>query len=92
MTIVEAMARACAVTVPNKKPFTEYVEHGKFGFVYPLGKPAKGADCVSQLILDDMARRNIGSSARQKILAKHSQTNAVRAYLDATRSIIETNG
>lgn len=89
MTIVEAMARACAVTVPDKRPFTEYVEHGKFGLVYPLGKPANGADCVNQLLVDEAARVEMGMRARQKVLARHSQMNALEAYVAAIEKTVD---
>lgn len=88
MTVVEAMARACAVIAPDKKPFTEYVEQGISGLVYPLGKPAQGAECVRQLLENDKLRLEIGETARGRVLAKHSQTTAIEAYIKTIQKTI----
>lgn len=87
MTVVEAMARACPVIVPDKKPFVEYVRHGETGYVYSLGHPAMGAERVVDLINSEAIRDYIGKCSREQVLSVHSQRNAVQAYVDVMRRI-----
>jgi glycosyltransferase involved in cell wall biosynthesis len=87
MTIVEAMARGCSVVVPDKKPFTEYVEHGETGCVYTLGDPAMGACVAGKILRDSTARHAMGEKAREKILRRHSLLSAMEVYLQSLDAI-----
>lgn len=70
MTVVEAMARACCVVVPDEGPFTELVEPGVSGELY-RSVSFRGAAAKVAALLDDHARRRAcGERARRSVLER----------------------
>jgi len=86
MTVAEAMARCCAVAAPNQPPFTEFVEEGRTGTLYPPG--AEGAaETVAALLADPARRAKSGKSARESILARFAPEVALEALARELRRI-----
>ena len=77
MTVAEAMARGCAVVVPERGPFDEFVAHGTTGFLYPPGSPARAAELVEMFLRDAILRRECGLNGRKAILARHGPDQAI---------------
>jgi glycosyltransferase involved in cell wall biosynthesis len=67
MTVVEAMARGCAVLVPDQGPFTEYVEEGVTGSLYRPGSARSAADRLQALLADGGLRESCGRRARRVV-------------------------
>ncbi len=79
MTIAEAMARECAVVVPDFGPFQEFVRHSEVGRAYEPGSPESAADQIGALLADRKAQQAIGKRARASILERHAPENAIGA-------------
>jgi glycosyltransferase involved in cell wall biosynthesis len=77
MTVVEAMARECAVLVPGQGPFTEYVEDGVTGSLYPPGSLRAAADRLQDLLADGRLRAACGRQARRTVLARFAPDKAL---------------
>ncbi|HKV10301.1 MAG TPA: glycosyltransferase family 4 protein [Thermoanaerobaculia bacterium] len=77
LTVAEAMARQCAVVVPNQAPFTEFVEEGVSGSLFQPGSPESAAGCVRGLLRDAERRRACGRRGRQTILARFAPEPAL---------------
>lgn len=86
MTVAEAMARGCAVAVPNQPPFTEFVEEGRTGCFFPPG-PEGAAEQVASLLADPARRAESGRNARESILARFAPEVALEALARELRRI-----
>ncbi|NIM93490.1 MAG: glycosyltransferase [Anaerolineales bacterium] len=88
MTVAEAMARACAVIVPSKGPFSEFVNDHEHGFAYEVGASKLGADRVETLIEDHDLRAKFGADGRESILKTHSPEVALEVLVKELRRVI----
>jgi glycosyltransferase involved in cell wall biosynthesis len=77
LTVAEAMARRCAVVVPDQQPFTEFVEEGVSGSLFRPGSPESAADRVRELLGDAARRREYGRRGRETILARFAPEPAL---------------
>jgi glycosyltransferase involved in cell wall biosynthesis len=77
MTVVEAMARGCAVLVPDQGPFTEYVEEGVTGSLYRPGSARSAADHLQALLADGGLREACGRRARVSVLERFAPEPAL---------------
>lgn len=89
MTVAEAMARGCAVVVPDQPPFPEFVEEGRTGSFYPPGSTEAAADRVEALLADSARRADRGQQARESILARFAPEPALA---ELARALRETAG
>jgi glycosyltransferase involved in cell wall biosynthesis len=81
MTVAEGMARACAVVVPSKGPFQEFVKPEVHGLHYRLGTPNDGAKQIIKLLQDDQFRVACGMRGRSDILQRHAPDQALRVLV-----------
>jgi glycosyltransferase involved in cell wall biosynthesis len=80
------MARCCAVAAPNQPPFTEFVDEGRTGTLFPPG--AEGAaERVAALLADPARRAESGHNARESILARFAPEVALEALARELRRI-----
>ncbi len=70
MTIAEAMARRCAVAVPDQSPFPEFVEPGRTGALFTPGDAASAAGRLQELLADADLRADLGKRGRERVLAR----------------------
>ena len=88
MTVAEAMARECAVVVPDIGPFREFITDNRTGIFYKP-KSLKNAASKVQLLLQDGDRREkIGSAARLSILKKHSSNVALDVMANSFEKVV----
>ncbi|MEX2030786.1 MAG: glycosyltransferase family 4 protein [Anaerolineales bacterium] len=90
MAVAEAMARCCAVVVPRRGPFSEFVDEGVSGLMYEPGIGKRAADQIVRLVTSRDLRDSLGAAAREAILAGHSPGLALRALADALRHVVHT--
>lgn len=83
MTVVEAMARACPVVVPQSAPYDEVIAWGTSGECYPPGDTTDAARVVAELLAEPLRGRRLGAVARQVVLERF--TPEVTAASLATR-------
>ncbi|HET7010904.1 MAG TPA: glycosyltransferase family 4 protein, partial [Anaerolineales bacterium] len=88
MTVAEAMARGCAVVVPELGPFGEFVTQGKTGFLYPPGSTVMAERQIEELITDSTLRVDCGRRAREAILARHSPDRAIPALVRVMADLV----
>jgi glycosyltransferase involved in cell wall biosynthesis len=86
MTVAEAMARACAVLVPSKGPFGEFVQDGQHGFMYELGQIKEAASKIARLMKEKELRSQFGTAARSDILKRH----AIRPSIGRLAAVLST--
>jgi len=72
MTIAEAMSRRCAVVVPSRGPFSEFVRDGRSGLFYEIGSPKGAARALESLISDSERRKAFGDEGRKEVLARYA--------------------
>ncbi len=87
MSVGEAMARECAVVVPEKGPFPEYVTDGVTGRLYPPGDVRRAAEAVAAFLQDDGGRRSCGQRAREAILSRHAPDVALEILAAELRAV-----
>jgi glycosyltransferase involved in cell wall biosynthesis len=88
MAIAEAMARKCAVVVPDVGPFREFINANQTGIFY---KPESMKDIASKvdLLLENASQReSLGSAARASILEKHSSEVALNAMARSFEEVL----
>ena len=88
MTVVEAMARGCAVLVPDQGPFTEYVEEGVTGGLYRPGSPRSAADRLQALLADGGLREACGRRARASVLERFGPGPALAVLAAELRRLV----
>lgn len=89
MTVAEAMARACAVVVPDQAPFTDFVDHRDTGHRYRPGSAVAAAQEAMTLLADDNHRAACGHRGRRRILARHSPSAALTTLAAEMRAVAE---
>ena len=89
MTVAEAMARCCAVAVPDQPPFTEFVTDGESGLTFPPGSAEGAAELVHSLLADAALRNRCGHQARESVLARFAPEPALAALARELRGLAE---
>ena len=89
MTVAEAMARCCAVGVPDQPPFTEFVTHGVTGLLFPPGSAEAAANLVQTALADAALRARLGESARESVLARFAPERALAALVHEFRRLAQ---
>jgi glycosyltransferase involved in cell wall biosynthesis len=87
MAIAEAMARGCAVAVPDREAFPEFISPGRDGLLFPHGKTRHAADQVCMLLSSAEARRELGKNARTRIIQSHGAEVSSRALGQALAQV-----
>lgn len=86
MTVAEAMARGCAVAVPDTPPFDEFVTDAT-GVRFATDPAAAAAEAVVALLADARRRDRLGAAARDAILARHAPAHALPTLAEAYRAL-----
>jgi glycosyltransferase involved in cell wall biosynthesis len=84
MAVAEAMARGCAVAVPDNPPFNELVEHGVTGLRYADERAASGA--VGRLLQDSSLRDGCGRRARAWVVEQFAPAKVTAILAGALRA------
>jgi glycosyltransferase involved in cell wall biosynthesis len=87
LSVAEGMARGCAVVVPARSAFHEFVEDGRHGKTYRPGSAMGAALCVKTLLEDSTLREECGVRARTDILKKHAPSVALPILAEALRRL-----
>jgi len=77
MTIAEAMARKCAVVVPDKSPFCEFVEQCETGLFYHRDEISAAVPSVLRLLEDRDLRHRMGVKGRMSIFNTYHPARAI---------------
>lgn len=77
LVVVEAMAEACAVVVPQGPPFDEFVRDGDTGMCVPLQDSRGWAKTIVSLIRDPERSVRLGTSARKHVEQSFSVSRCV---------------
>ena len=87
MTVAEAMARRCPVAVPDQPPFTEFVQDGQTGVLFPPGSAEAAAGRVRELLEDTGLRSRLGNQARESVLARFAPEPALAGLATELRRL-----
>lgn len=87
MTVAEGMARGCAVVVPERGPFDEFVEHDATGCLYRPGDAASAARVVAGLLADSRRAARLGRAARESVLRRYAPRVALRVLAEELREV-----
>ena len=88
MTVAEAMARECAVLVPDRPPLTELVSAGSTGELFPPGDVGEAADRAVRLLASAERRRALGAGARSYVMARFTPDAALPSLARTLRGIV----
>lgn len=77
LVVAEAMSRGCAVAVPRRSSFLDFVRNEQHGVVYKPGTARDAAQAIARLLEDDTFRRACGERSRVDILRDHDAAVAL---------------
>lgn len=83
MTVVEAMARGCAVVLPAAAPYDETTTLGTSSLGYAPGSTAAAASVVRRVLADAELRSAVGEAARVQVLERYSAAATLGALVNA---------
>jgi glycosyltransferase involved in cell wall biosynthesis len=66
----------------------EIINDCKTGFLVPPGSPAKLADKIIELLMDNEKRNKLGSNAFKHVMNKFNQNGIIRQYVEVHRSVL----
>ena len=89
--ITEAMASALPVVATRVGGNPELVEHGKTGFLFPVGDEKRLLELLQLYILDRQLARQHGKEGRKKILVSFSNENMVESYEQLYRTVLSSD-
>ncbi|MBN1267389.1 MAG: glycosyltransferase family 4 protein [Anaerolineales bacterium] len=87
MTIAEAMARCCAVVVPDQSPFCEFVHQGETGFFYNVENLSTAVPPLLRLLENHRLRETMGALGRLAILKSHHPDRAMSVLVKKLEEI-----
>ena len=89
--ITEAMASALPVVATRVGGNPELVEHGRTGFLFPVGDEKRLLELLQLYILDRQLARQHGKEGRKKILVSFSNENMVESYEQLYRTVLSSD-
>lgn len=88
LSVAEAMARECAVLVPDAGPFPEYIRDGEQGVLYPPGSVRVAAQRATTLLADSAARQQIGERARKSAVSEFAPSVVLPVLIKALQDAV----
>lgn len=76
---LEAMCSGLPVVVSATPGFEHYVDHGRTGWLVPVGDHQAMSDAVSEVLADPERARQVGAQARQEVLSRFTTTHLAAA-------------
>jgi len=92
ISVMEAMARGCAVVASDAGGMPELVEDGVTGTLVPAGDVTALAIALSSLMRDPALRRRLGASARQRAEAAFSWDRPVQSLYRTYENLAGRSG
>jgi L-malate glycosyltransferase len=89
MGILETMSYGKPVLATNAGGISEFMKHGKTGFLFPIGKVGDFAKKLAQLSQDSKLTENLGSAARKIASEGFSSHKMVSKYLAYYEKVIK---
>ena len=83
LVAAEAMAASCPVVASNIDGLNEVVEHGKTGFLTPVGDSKAFAEKIIYLLTDPVKARAMGKEGYRKVVQFFSIETFTKAILNA---------
>ena len=88
MTVVEAMARGCAVVVPHCAPYDETTTFGVSSADYRPEDMSSAASVLQRLLGDADERKRLGEAGRAEVLERYGSGPAMGALVEALRRAV----
>ncbi len=73
LAVAEAMARGCCPVAPDMGPFTEFIENGTSGILFPETDYEQAATSVLEVLNAPKRVEKLGAAARQSVLGRFSR-------------------
>jgi N-acetyl-alpha-D-glucosaminyl L-malate synthase BshA len=90
MGILETMSYGKPVLATNAGGIGEFMQDGKTGFLFPVGRVKDFANKLLELAQDKKLVEKLGDSARARVTSGFSGADIVAKYLEYYRSIIKS--
>lgn len=87
-SLMEAMAAGVPVVAGDIPPNRELIDHGKTGYLVPVGDSKAFAQHADRLLADDELRRKISDTARERMRAEFSVERMVERYGEVYRRVV----
>jgi glycosyltransferase involved in cell wall biosynthesis len=89
LSVMEAMASGLPIVSTAAGGVPDMFEHGKEGYVVPIGDAAALAHCMNTLLREGEAARSLGAAAGRRAKEKYDVSTMVRAYEEAYEQLIQ---
>lgn len=87
-TILESMACGTPVVGFDTGGIPEMIEHGRTGYLAPVGDSQALADRLRLILGDDDKRRAMGLAGRETVLSRYTLDHQADAYLELYRTLL----
>lgn len=88
MSVIEAMALAKPVIASRTGGMTDLIRPGVDGFTFEVGNVEELAEHIRTLLSDPERTREMGRSARRKMIEEHSPDTHLAAMMDVYNSVL----
>jgi glycosyltransferase involved in cell wall biosynthesis len=92
IAIMEAMAAALPVVTTTVGGNPELVEHGRTGYLVPVGDTAALADALRQLARDPVKRKAMGRAGRSRVTLEFRVDKMVDRYAEMYEDLLRKKG
>ena len=89
LALLEAMAAGVPVVASDTASHRAIVEHGRTGFLAPVGDRASLARYAYRLLEDPALSREVGAAGRQHVLTEFSSSRMVERYAELYRQLLD---
>jgi N-acetyl-alpha-D-glucosaminyl L-malate synthase BshA len=89
LAALEALSCEVPVIATNVGGLPEVVDHGKTGYLFPVGDVDAMAEAAVELLKDDARRAEIGREARRQAVERFNEDAIVERYRDVYRRTLE---
>lgn len=86
LAVMEAMSVKLPVIASDAGGLPELVEHGRSGFLVPIGGSQEICTALEQLVCDSDMRRSMGEAGYELILKEHKIGDVARKYVEVFSS------
>jgi N-acetyl-alpha-D-glucosaminyl L-malate synthase BshA len=90
LAALEALSCEVPVIATNVGGLPEVVDHGKTGYLFPVGDVDAMAEAAVELLKDDTRRAEIGREARRQAVGRFNEDAIVERYRDVYRRTLES--
>jgi glycosyltransferase involved in cell wall biosynthesis len=91
LAVLEAMASGCVVVGSRAVGVEELINHGKDGFLFPIGDATELASIINSILSNPLACQQLAVAARKKLLSHYDKKQAAQAYYELFQDLLNND-